>query len=1023
MKPEKFSLGDILRKLDGERNAEGAGAPPPGATSASSMPSDAEPALPERDARTSAHPAHGGRPAAKHGDPHPRSSFNTTETEEETDFDIFRYIGILLQRRKTVAIVTLVVALVSVFQYLRADRLYTTHARLLFKPEEKEIVTNGDPAYRDAGNRANAFNTHLELLRSKTVLSIVSDNLDNKVRPEQIGRLLTIQQGQTNREKNDIIELSYQNSNPVLARDVLNELCKTYIDYRLEVNSQEITKLIRKLEVQIDKFQTELDQKESDLRKFKEENRMADLSDATNLTVSKLSEMELELQKTQLGLVESDDKYTALTSQIGKQDQDVVQSVTYTDPILDKLAELELEYNTLLADNSQEHYKVKLIRDQIDRLKAAVADSITREAASKTLVKNPIRQSLVQELVTQNIERSSLEAKRIALEKVIEKLNGDLLKLPSVEQRYAFLQRETESLLQTLRTLKGKYEEAQIRRDAQETDIKILELADLPASAVPSVKFVTVLLGILIGFILGIAAALLLERLDQSVKDPSTLEKQLGLPLLGIVPMIDTNKALIQKMSDLEKTVLEPFRSLRANLKHLAAAHRYKVFMICSAIKGEGKTTLAANLAITFAVDGKKTILVDADLRRSQMHTLFTIPKETGLTDYLLGMKSVDEVLKKVGVIDNLSVITAGERPHNPAELVGTFRFDLLVKELRERADIVIFDTPALLPVSDAITMAPKMDGCVMVCRTTWTPLKAARQAKYLIARIGCHILGGILNGVSLSRNYYPYYYGYYGYYSYSKYTYEDEKRRRLSIREVGLRIEESFKKGIRLLAYSLPKYSAAPRSFLRQVGRKKIFWILLALLCAGYIGESWLAGKPPRRHHPATGIDYLGINGGGISGGEGTRPAAGSTLPAARIDHGKETAARLTAMQQVLDGQETIFPGIRDGIRRWFEACSNNDLAAYLSLYDSIEFHFSGGGFIEWREKSRVFFAQNIDKTFILDSIRPGASRPSISEVVAYMSMLGGADTARMVNVFSWKQGNDGWKIVGERAERASRL
>ena len=97
------------------------------------------------------------------------------------------------------------------------------------------------------------------------------------------------------------------------------------------------------------------------------------------------------------------------------------------------------------------------------------------------------------------------------------------------------------------------------------------------------------------------------------------------------------------------------------------------------------------------------------------MHNLFSVSKTTGITDYLLGTKTIDEVIKK-SIFENLFLVTSGERPHNPAEIVGTYRFDLAIKELRERADFVIFDSPALLPVSDALTMAPKMDGCVMVC-------------------------------------------------------------------------------------------------------------------------------------------------------------------------------------------------------------------------------------------------------------------------------------------------------------------
>jgi succinoglycan biosynthesis transport protein ExoP len=901
MKPRKFSLGDIVRKLNEEAAQEekkpGAAAQPidpqrPAGqtgplpitnipkTPLQPPPLPSEPPLPENphttaqeqkkkpapDAFSTTFNPERGVHAAEARSAHPPAQLRQLppimkqeEDEEEVEFDLFRYIGIILRRKNVVIAVALVMALFSVFQYLKGEKFYSAHARLLFKPEEKQII--GDQMYRYSGDRDKAFNTHLELLKSNTVLAMVSENLGGKVSIGGISRNLAIAQGQTNREKNDIIELSYKHGNADVARDVLNELCKTYIDYRLDVNSQEITRLLYKFEQPIKKLQEELNEKESALRVFKEEHRMVELSDETNLTVSKLSDMELALQQTQLALVDAKERLTSLNSQITKQELNIVQSITFNDPIKERLGQLELEYNSLSAENSPEHFKVKMIKQQIEKLKSAAADSMT-EAASRTLVKNPIRQDLLQSYVNLTIEHSALDAKRTALEQVIGKLNTDLLKLPSIEQKYVFLQRETESLLQTLRLLKSKFEETKIRRESQETDIKILELAELPVKAESSVKPISIIIGLLIGLILGIALAFLLEYIDQSVKNPTDIEKGLGLPLLGIVPLIETNKALIQRSSDLTKTILEPFRALRANLKHLAATYNSQVFMMCSAVKGEGKTTLAANLAITFALDGKKVILIDADLRRSQMHTLFNISKEIGLTDFLLGAKNIDELLKKT-VYEELTVVTSGERPHNPAELVGTYRFDLLIKELRARADIVIFDSPALLPVSDTLTMAPKMDAIVFILRTMWTPLKAAKQAIHQLNRIGCHILGGIFNGVSGSRAYYPYYYGYYGYYSYSKYTYDDEPRKKFSWRAFGLTFENGLKNSMRTLRYTLPRTIAASGRFSAHLARKKSFWLLLFVFLGLTGTELWLSLRPaPETLGAEQGISYLGITG-----------------------------------------------------------------------------------------------------------------------------------------------------------------
>ena len=218
--------------------------------------------------------------------------------EEEEEFDLFRYIGIILRRKNAVLAVILLLTIISIFKYLNSDKYYISNARLLFHPERQQMLGVEDP-WSYFSDREKLFNTHLELLKSYTVRELVAQNLDNKVTAGEIGAGYFLKQGETDGQKNDIIELSLRYSDPEMARDILNELCNTYIEYRRNVNGQEINRLIGKFEVQIAKLQNELDLKEGDLRRFKEENKMVQLSSETNLTVQKLTDMELALQKTQ----------------------------------------------------------------------------------------------------------------------------------------------------------------------------------------------------------------------------------------------------------------------------------------------------------------------------------------------------------------------------------------------------------------------------------------------------------------------------------------------------------------------------------------------------------------------------------------------------------------------------------------------------------------------------------------------------------------------------------------------------
>lgn len=1023
MSEKKFSLGNILKKINEEEGAKQAASPESPDVSASpesQSPEEQFSRLPEKD-DLPAQPVFGNGYRRTSSAPQPLSSKRwedatksfpgfqqprSTDTEpfgfhlndqrtragdeeEEEDFDLHRYIGIILRRRNIIIAAVVLMTIFSIFRYIGSEKYYTARARLLFHPDNQEILDESK-SVRFYGDREKLFNTHLELLKSNTVLKRVCENLDNKIDIHSILYGLIVKQGEIGGEKTDIIELSFKHRDFEIARDVINELCRTYIDYRRDVNAQEITRLVYRFETQIDKLQTELNEKEGDLRQFKEENRMVHLSSETNLLVSKLSDMELELQKTQLQLVETKERLSALNSQISKQEREVVQSITYQDPFQDRLSALELELNTLSSEYSQEHFKVKTVKQQIENLKSATVDSISREAASRTMISNPIRQALLQDLINLTIEKAAAETKRIAQEQIIERLNKDLLTLPSLEQRFVYLQRETESQLQTLLMLKTKYEEAKIRRDSQESDLKILELADTPEIAVSSMKLSSIAIGVLIGIIIGIALAFLLEYLDQSLKDPSDVEKVLELPLLGIVPFMDAEKALVEQ-NDHSKNLLEPFRALRANLKHIASANELKTFIICSAIKGEGKTTLAANLAITFALDGRKVILLDADMRRSQLHTLFGIPKETGFSDYLLSNSTLDEIIKPTR-FENLFVITSGERPNNPAELLGTVRFDMMLQEIRNKAEIIIFDSPALLPVSDTLIMAPKMDGCITVVRTLYTPLKAAKQAKNQLRRIGCKLYGAILNGLSHPGRYYPYYYGYYGY-SY-KYSYEDDKKsQRFSFRKFGLKIENGLKNKLSSIAFSAPKTLSSAAHFFRYLMRKKTTWILLFILMAITGLHFWF--QTNNRSSTPEIFKYLGVSSSANQIDD--VPPNDISSPEAQNEPGSSD--------------------IKDSVFQWINALSENDKERYLSFYDTINFKYPGGSFKEWRLSVLEESSQGSPGSSVhLNKITERKNSRNYKEILADVFEISGADTVFYSLLTLWQNGVDGWRIVGEK-------
>lgn len=1007
-KKQKFSLSDIIRKMNEEKTPAIPDAKvlqpekpafTPGVSPVTSdvPPSKAalRPTIPGHDQTVSI----AELPEKEHFHAKidvPLFSSRSGVEEEPVDFDIMRYVGILLRRKNIIIAVVIIASVFSIFSYLKAVKFYTAHARMLFSPGgDQDIMGNNPGMFMYWDSREERMNTHLQLLKSNIVFKRVAENLNNAIGTDEISSGLSIDCGGKEGQKNDIVEVDFNHTDAEIARNVANELCKSYIEYIKEVNVQDVTRLIIKLDEQIGKVEKDLSQKENNLRIFKENNRKVELSSETNVTITKLSQMELAMQQTQLDMLESREKFTGLKKEINQQQVDVIQSMTYQNPYQSRLAELELKLSTLSAEYSPEHFRVRMVKAEIDKLKNAMKSDITREAASQTFVKNPIRQSLLQDMVNITIEKSALEAKRTAQEQLIKQLDTDLAKLPSVELQYAQLTRETESLLQVLKLLKSRFEEAKIKRDSQECDLKILEWAQTPLAAISNVKSSKILFTLFIGLMVGIALAFLLEYLDQSIKEPPDVEKTLDLPLLGIVPTIETDKAIIESSKNQGKTILEPFRALRANLKHIAVSRHMKTIIVSSAVKGEGKTTLAANIAITFAMDAKKVILVDGDMRRAQIHGLFHLPKKTGLYDYLLGAAEIQDILKPT-VHQNLFIITTGEHPQNPAELLGSYRFDQLVKDLRTMADYVIFDSPALLPVSDGITMAPKMDACIIVVRALWTPMKAAQQAKNQLNRIGCTIIGAILNGISHSRGYYPYYYGYYRYYAY-KYSYDEDKKSLFSMREAGLRIESKFKEIVQTARLALPHLVASSQDMARHLLGRKTFWVFLFLsIGLGVLNNEkkhLIQGSREKQD-----IVYLG-----------EKHTSSSNLP--EIPDQEQT---------VYLNKEPLLQGLRDSLALWENAFNNKNFMRYVAFYDSNRFQLPGVNFATWKTeiKNNLLLAPSRYSIIHVDSVWTESMTLPYFKTFLNAKKVLSKDTVDVTFTHIWQKSNDCWRIIREKQQ-----
>jgi capsular exopolysaccharide synthesis family protein len=372
--------------------------------------------------------------------------------------------------------------------------------------------------------------------------------------------------------------------------------------------------------------------------------------------------------------------------------------------------------------------------------------------------------------------------------------------------------REIESNKKLFTLLKEKLEEARIAEAEKVSDISVVDPAVLPTSPVEPNKQMGLLIGAVLGLIIGIALAFFFETIDPSIGTIEDVENVIMLPVLGVVPSIqaeieseskrgwweDMKKQIIELSGhrpphDKEmdrylrlfvhhkpnSLVAEAFRNIQANLK--IHPDRNKIFLVTSSGPGEGKTTTLINLGLTCAQSGLKTLLVSSDLRRPAVAKAFGLKRESGLREYLEGMldysglvrnvsdlvlgeMGFEEILKFPG-IENISIISSGSLPSNPAAALISRRLKDLTQEVRRDFDVIFFDSPPVLPIADATILAPSVDSVILVYEIGKTARQALMRTKVQVESTGARISGVVLNNIKPRTEStmfsYPYYYRY----------------------------------------------------------------------------------------------------------------------------------------------------------------------------------------------------------------------------------------------------------------------
>ena len=597
------------------------------------------------------------------------------------------------------------------------------------------------------------------------------------------------------RSGTNIIIITVSSTFPDDAKIIANAYAKVYkaLDYEWMIS--EALGLTQFLDSEIDPKYNEMIASGERLIEFKEINKVFSPDQEASNKLNQISESKIEKNILE-GSIKADDLILAETKR-------VIENIDFNTDILDeinvkkeKIRELELEIEIFTRTSSYKDSKddIDSIQDEINDLKNQIKTFNNICEQDIEACSDPYTYSQKLSAQVDDLDKS-IKRNRINLQKVNERINvleSELGTMPSLQKTLEQLQTEFDVKYSTYQRLIEKLEEAKISLNSIQSKVRIVDAASRPTLPVsPNIR-VNILLSIVLGLGLGVVTAFTREFFDNSIKSIEYLEG-IGLSILAIIPVIGDvksegnrrkknnndpakKKAEVGKLQrrlitheDPKSPVSEAYRGLRTSLIYSAHDKKKKTIMVSSPGPGEGKTTTIINLAITYANLGKKTLIIDADLRKPVLHKVFNQKKDKGLTHLIANTTDDYKDIVKHTEVENLDLITCGVVPPNPSELLASEELENLIGKLEEDYDIILFDAPPIMAVTDAIVLSRLINQFVLVVHFGKTDKGAIARTLTSMAQVNVEQSGIVLNALDYRSSYYysGSYYNYYNYYYY----------------------------------------------------------------------------------------------------------------------------------------------------------------------------------------------------------------------------------------------------------------
>lgn len=714
--------------------------------------------------------------------------------------DLKQYFHVVVKRIWLVALCFVIALGVMVVMLIREVPVYRANADLLLTTGIALPVQQREVGYVGG---ADFMQTQLRLINSGLVMGRARERLR---RPGAEISDLLVGVNVSPLWRTSMIRISVTSYDPVFAAEFANAIAEEYLEFKAEERMTTAQSTVISLTQQANRIRDELQRAEARVNAFERENRVIAIAQRGNIAADNLANLsaqaagfrtqKLLLEAQQPMLTESSDEVILATLASGmtpmtggvRPSMVMLGDTARAPPGDDLLAETARGPEALLEMGILTRPSWQDLRRRKARLESELADLRTRFRDAHPQIQSTLRSirdtereldvELQFALRQYYSDLESLDIRYRAARRAEMAWEEEAMVVARKAKELETLQRNVNRLRSLYSTVFNRLKEVDITIGIEPETVQIIQRASPPRSPAAPRKLNSIFLAGLIGLGVGLGLVFALEFIDDSIRYPEEVTKGLGVPFFGVIPAAnwDPNDLRSHMLSNIDQKsgLAEAYRNIRSAFLFSGSRDDYKAVAVTSAVPKEGKTTSCLNVSVSLAQAGSRVLLVDADMRRGELHKFFGLEGGRGFSDLLTGQSKPESVVQRTG-IPNLDLIATGPFPPNPAELMLRPELRSFMEFAKRSYDRILFDCPPVMAVSESGILSSQVDGVIFVVWAGQTSRRLSQLSVQLLRERGARVLGCVLNNLEFARVGYYYYSTYYGYYDYD-YRYDNDR-------------------------------------------------------------------------------------------------------------------------------------------------------------------------------------------------------------------------------------------------------